>query len=130
MESPDIKGTKSKEEKVALVHETVAFYETHERCIEILEGPYSRCMYYTPSKPWGCAVGRLCPEEIRKNLPSGGVNCVWVFLPDEVKVWGAPFLTGLQALHDVHMYWENGKLTGTGVLEMKRLINYINSGIY
>lgn len=101
--------SKTIEDKLKLVDETVAFYTTegYARCTSG-EG----CKYWQPDKPWGCAVGRLCTLEERIKLNEDGVlglACKSAFdsLPEHVKEWGYKFLHRLQSLHDHELFNSN-----------------------
>lgn len=126
---------KTKEEKIQLLNETVAYYSenTARRCVI----RQNMCYYYGGSnkhtKSDGCAIGRLIPKELAKALDKeyvndilcSGVDYNFDRMPIEVQAYGKKFLTRLQNLHDYSIYWFKDGLSSEGHLQVENLIEEI-----
>ena len=117
---------KTKEEKLALLNETILYYSenTKRRCRQINENGENACFYNgannNKTESSGCAVGRLIPIELAEELDNRfeGIDStvfeVFHFLPQNVKDYGKKFLGKLQLLHDVDEHWDEMGLTEIG----------------
>ena len=79
------------------------------------EKPKGYCCYYLEGTP-GCAIGRLLPEKLAKELSlrGGGAEGVFALLPPEIQKLGVDFLEAIQALHDCRYHFTNEGLTEVG----------------
>lgn len=121
---------KTKEDKIALLEETAAFFNSGNRST----GPDGHsCLYWSPSNQEGCAIGRLIKDkELCKKLDgefkddsSVGSDEVFARLPIEIQEYGQVFLAELQALHDYHPNWDRDGLSQFG----KNKVSSIKAGI-
>lgn len=126
---------KSKEEKLALLEETVAYYteDVNRRCVV----NDKQCAYAgsTLDKDSdGCAIGRLLDNETKLYLDrchsNRGVDQVWEHIPENVKVYGKELLIQLQQLHDYPAHWDDKGLTIEGKRQYDIIKTRINIGSY
>ena len=131
-------GTRTKEEKLALLADTIKYYseDITRRCIGISENDIGLKCYYSGStinnsNSDGCAIGRLLTPELRQelddifsklSLPSG-VNEVWDYLPVDLQSYGKEFLQDLQRLHDGSNNWvsEPNGLSESGKINAEQI---------
>ena len=123
---------KTKEEKIALINETVAYYS---------EDPLRRCFYESGecfysgtnnknATSEGCAIGRLIPKELAEELDkeffydigNSGVKEIFDRLPIDLQAYGVKFLSELQGLHDNPEYWREHGLSDEGAERVELLI--------
>lgn len=120
---------KAKEDKIALLEETAAFFNSGNRST----GPDGHsCLYWSQSSQ-GCAIGRLIEDkELCRKLDgsfsddSSVTNGeVFACLPVEIREYGRVFLAELQSLHDYLPNWDKDGLSQFG----KNKVSSIKAGI-
>lgn len=94
--------------KLQILEETANFYNVNNRCVNALKS----CVYFDPIRPYGCAVGRLVSEDLRKAIQAKvegtfntSVSHIFNDLPQDVQELGTPFLCQLQIFHDRPECW-------------------------
>lgn len=127
-----IKMEKTKEEKLALLNETVKYYskDVNRRCKARINGNI-KCSYsadtLTIPNSDGCAVGRLLSPKLRLELDNkyveelAGIEDVWDNIPQDIQDYGLRLLGQLQKLHDRDEYWSNNGLSSDGKLYVKQI---------
>lgn len=126
---------KTKEEQLALLEETVAYYteDVMLRCVLPNGCRYSGDSVERPNSN-GCAIGRLLTPELRLRLdrihPNRPVSVVWDHLPDDVKAFGLDYLRELQSLHDRPENWDDNGLSETGQKQYGVIKSRINIEVY
>lgn len=74
----------------------------------------------------GCAVGRLIPLKLRRQLRNTVVKNIFYDLPPEVQRLSLPFLENLQSLHDERYFWNSGGLTQMGLNKVAHIKKEFN----
>lgn len=118
-----------KNKKLKLLEETILYYSenTLRRCRKD-----KTCFYdgsrNTEVESQGCAIGRILPKELAKQLDDeytfgsklSDVVDVYHLLPIEIQDYGVQFLSRLQQIHDANDYWDGNGLTEAGKIAVQR----------
>lgn len=105
--------------RLEFLEDVAAHYNSNNRAI--LNGD---CVYQKTAKSEGCVIGRACPIEIQRILPSSKnvkQDSVWQKLPEELRELGKDFLHQCQCLHDNSCYWNEEGLSDEGKQEVERI---------
>lgn len=107
--------------KLEFLEDTVAYYseDVNRRCRGAVN------CYYSPKNAdkigisEGCAIGRHLKDSLKEKLDDteeSGVNTTVIFnkLPKKLRQLGQDFLTDIQILHDLQVYWNSKGLTKAG----------------
>ena len=123
--------TELQQKQLALLEDTVKFFNSENRCIN----QYGGCNYYLEGKE-GCAIGRKIEDkELCKELDKGlgpdlesAVDKISVFnrLPDNLKELGQKFLYRLQRLHDDGENWIRSGISSKGEIIVKDIKETFN----
>lgn len=126
------------QERRKILKETVKYYKNNPRCIgnkeitniygdswiEFSVPAYNGITLNINTK--GCAIGRLLPENISifidNNYREVGINEIWKFFPENLKILGKEFFIELSCLHDNSIWWFKKELSEQGKLFYKELI--------
>ncbi len=120
---------KTKQEKINLIRETAAFFNSNNRCVD----QRGTCKYYREDKA-GCAIGRLiknkklCKRLDRRDMTE--VRYVFESFPNYLKEYGWAFLSDLQELHDTTSNWNKKGLTVGGKLRKRTMVEKVRRGEY
>lgn len=116
--------------RAVVLQDTVQYYSKDpdgRRCIVDDMCRYSPKTLGKEATSEGCAIGRLLPPELREELDINYYNktvrytSLFWELPQEVQDLGQDFLTMLQNLHDVDIYWDSEGLTEKGEEMVKQI---------
>lgn len=110
--------------QLAFLNETIAFYNSSNRCVLDNICRYAPLTAQTP----GCAIGRTLKPKLKKELDllsDNGESFLTVFklLPNRLKILGKDFLGKVQNLHDSKRNWDENGLSEFG----QREATYIKS---
>jgi hypothetical protein len=127
--------TRTKEEMVALVDETVAFYGANPRGRRATDAGNTICFYYDSG--CCCAVGRalINPAAMQRSYPNKRIdqideeiNNLQLLFKPEYRGYSIGIWRRLQVLHDSPMHWnESGGLTAVGQRSAEGIKVWINS---
>lgn len=120
---------KTIEQKLALLDETAAFFNSSNRCETALHS----CRYWMDGKA-GCAIGRkIKDKELCRKLDNGDTtsvnsDCVFNALPKDLQEYGRQYLKDLQQLHDESYYWNSAGLSEAGKIAFQDIRNKVLAG--
>ncbi len=124
-----MKNQKHFRSKTALLLDTLNYYSedySNRRCID----KNGNCCYF-PTTPFseGCAIGRVIPKALAKQLSIENDNIRSIIqekrfnLPKWLINMGEDFLFNLQWLHDRKSNWNDKGLSCNGVDQLKKIID-------
>ena len=106
------------EEEIKAKRKEILEWEEQNRTLKNRSMYGKFCAYRNAASPDnpGCAVGRLLPVEVAKQLDGlGPVSHIFHLLPMKVASLGFEFLTEIQTLHDNASYFTEEGLSTAGV---------------
>lgn len=112
------------QQRLEFLEETVAFYNSKNRCSIKHFNEKETCQYYIEGFP-GCAIGRHVPDKNLCNNWDYGFNGISISVEDEdvmkalpkrLTLLGANFLREIQCLHDKVDNWNDSGISEIGLI--------------
>lgn len=118
--------------QLKFLKEMIAYYseDVNRRATNETTGA---CYYLDKNTGNKCAIGRYIIDENSlefsggfKKLINSYPNCI----PESIKCLGDEFLSHIQDLHDINLYWDKDGLNDRGIERIKNIKHNIKNKLY